>query len=152
MAVAPDARRRRIAVIAFAFLMLAAPASCGKNLPDNNSATKTHNVSNEKISAAAINGPIVIDTPSNGMHVGNQFWVTGSSATFEGIVSWELRYGGQAIDSGTTRGGETEAAPFQFSIVAPAPGKYEIAVFESKGVYGGYGKLTVREVTVDPAA
>lgn len=145
-----------------AFVALAAPVSCTQDSPtepeDRPADQQRHGAAGNNVPVShqatpaevAVDPPssITIDAPAEEGAVGRQFTVSGSSATFQGVVNWELRFAGHPIDSGTAHGGEYGPGYFQFGVNAPAAGSYEIAVFEERGAQGGYTQLTLRRVTI----
>lgn len=111
----------------------------------SDSATATPTEDTPKVTAA---GPIVITAPANGTTVARTFTVTGRSQTAEGTVLWQLFRGADAVMSDIARGGSDSAAPFKFSVTAPAAGTYTIRVFEESAMDGAAKNAVERTVTV----
>jgi hypothetical protein len=110
---------------------------------DSATATPTEDI--PKVSAA---DPIVITAPANGTTVARTFTVTGRSQTTEGTVLWQLFRGADAVMSDIAQGGSDSAAPFKFSVTAPAAGTYTIRVFEESAMDGAAKNAVERTVTV----
>lgn len=89
--------------------------------------------------------PISIEKPTPHSRVQRTITVSGEASTSSGLVGWELRYQGTAVDSGFARG---STGRYEVRITAPAPGQYQIALFEERSAAGNYTKLVTTNVTV----
>jgi hypothetical protein len=87
-------------------------------------------------------------TPAEGATVSRSFVVTGRSKTFEGGLVWRLRLGSTVVRNGSTTGGSTSTAPFQFTVNAPAAGTYLVRVFQESAKDGAAENETTRTVVV----
>lgn len=90
---------------------------------------------------------VQIDTPAEGATVGPEVRVTGEAAVFEATLLWEVRAGGEVVESGFTSTEEGQTfAPFAFTVTLE-PGGYVVRIMEDDPS-GGEG----RPVLVDDKA
>jgi hypothetical protein len=91
---------------------------------------------------------IVVTSPAEGATVNRTFTVTGTSRTAEGTLIWALARGEEVVVNDVAQGGSDGAAPFRFTVTAPAAGTYTLRVFEESAKDGEAKNEVTRTVTV----
>jgi hypothetical protein len=99
--------------------------------------------------ARVIEGPIVIDTPSQDATVQSPVTVEGDASVFEGTVSWQILQGGQVVRQGyTTTSSGQEFSPYSFDVDLD-PGRYTLRVYEASGEDGSPIFVETKQFTVE---
>jgi hypothetical protein len=97
---------------------------------------------------AEATAPIVVTAPAEGSTVNRTFTVTGKSRTAEGTIVWALVRGDEVVANDAAQGGSDGAAPFRFTVTAPAAGTYTLRVFEESAKDGQAKNEVTRTLTV----
>ncbi len=95
-----------------------------------------------------VQAPVWIVDPGNESTVNSPFTVTGTAATFEATVQWELKDGARVVRRGSTTAEECcTPSPYRFAVDA-APGTYTLVVHDSDESGGDKVNQDTKEVTV----
>jgi hypothetical protein len=161
--------RRPVLLTAVLGLVLAGAAACGTGksgsetvaatpaAADSASAAPTESPSPEPTTpspsptpspTASKKGPIAIASPAEGSGVSRTFVVKGKSQSGEGAIVWQLLKGAKVVADGIAQGGAEIAAPYEFTVKAPAAGTYTVRVFEESAKDGSAINEVRRTVVV----
>ena len=102
-----------------------------------------------RATADSVQAPVWVIEPGNQAGVSSPFEVTGTAATFEANVVWELKAGNRVLRNGFATAKECcTTSPYSFRVAAP-PGNYTLVVHDTDESGQGRGiNSDTREITV----